>query len=174
MTSADTTAAARRDRAAATNGETEAFEAAVRPHYAPSSDASCWSSATRTTPRTSPRTRTSRPSARGTGSTAADVRAWLYTIGLRLAFNHLPRPATLARGDRPDRAADLERPVRPGPVGRARDASTRGRARRCCSTSSTATPRPRSRGCWPCPEGTVASWISRGRAALRRELDPGR
>jgi len=24
------------------------------------------------------------------------------------------------------------------------------------------------------PEGTVASWISRGRAALRRELDPNR
>ena len=24
------------------------------------------------------------------------------------------------------------------------------------------------------PEGTVASWISRGRATLRRELDPGR
>jgi DNA-directed RNA polymerase specialized sigma24 family protein len=24
------------------------------------------------------------------------------------------------------------------------------------------------------PEGTVASWISRGRTALRRELDPDR
>jgi len=35
MTSADATRATRRDRAAATNGETEAFEAAVRPHYAP-------------------------------------------------------------------------------------------------------------------------------------------
>ena len=88
MTSADATAAARRDRAAATNGETEAFEAAVRPHYAPlvrrlvlvlgdphdAEDVAqdTYLSAFRSWDRFD----------------GTDVRAWLYTIGLRLAFNH--------------------------------------------------------------------------------------
>ena len=55
-----------------------------------------------------------------------------------------PRPAALARGDRPDRAASLDRSLGPGPVGGPRDASTRARDPRCCSTCSTATPRRRS------------------------------
>src|SRR4029078_5868226 len=88
MTSAEATATARRDRAAATNGETEAFEAAVRPHYAPlirrlvlvlgdphdAEDVAqdTYLSALRSWERFD----------------GTDVRAWLYTIGLRLAFNH--------------------------------------------------------------------------------------
>ncbi len=88
MTSADVTAAARPTSAAATNGDPDAFEAAVRPHYAPlirrlvlvlgdphdaedvAQDA--YLSAFRSWDRFD----------------GTDVRAWLYTIGLRLAFNH--------------------------------------------------------------------------------------
>ena len=171
MTSADARAAARRDRAA--DGETEAFEAAVRPHYAPlirrlvlvlgdprdaedvAQDA--YLSAFRSWDRFD----------------GTDVRAWLYTIGLRLAFNHRrsrrrwlaaigriePRPwsdpsdpdlwAALATLDQSTRSALLLNVL---------DGYTQAEIAAMLSV----------------PEGTVASWISRGRATLRRELDPGR
>ena len=93
-----------------------------------------------------------RRSDRGRGSTAS-------TSGLALHDRPAPgvqpsaRPAALARGDRAGRAAAVERPVRPGPVGGPRDARRRGRGRRCCSTCSTATPRPRSARCWACRRG---------------------
>jgi RNA polymerase sigma-70 factor, ECF subfamily len=102
-----------------------------------------------------------------------DVRAWLYTIGLRLAFNHLrgrrrwlaaikriePRPwhdpvdpdlwAALSALDAPTRAALLLSTV---------DGYTHGEIARMLSV----------------PEGTIASRISRGRARLRRELERDR
>ena len=53
-----------------------------------------------------------------------DVRAWLYTIGAAPGVQPSARPAPLARGDRPDRATAMERPVGPGPVGRPRRRST--------------------------------------------------
>lgn len=98
-----------------------------------------------------------------------DVRAWLYTIALRLAFNQLrgrrrrlavlrrvePRPwsdpsdpdlwAGLSRLDSRTRSALLLNVV---------DGYTHAEIGRMLSV----------------PEGTVASWVSRGRAALRRDL----
>ena len=89
MTSIDTTTAVRTDRAAATRNDPDAFEAAVRPHYASlvrrlvlvlgdEHDAEdiaqdAYLKAFRSWDRFD----------------GVDVRAWLYTIGLRLAFNHL-------------------------------------------------------------------------------------
>ena len=174
MTSVDVTAAARVDRAAASKGDPDAFEAAVRPHYAnlvrrlvlvlgDERDAEdvaqdAYLKAFRSWDRFD----------------GTDVRAWLYTIALRLAFNHLRgRRRWLAAIGRVEPRPWCG-PVRPGPVGGTRRRSTRGPARRCCSTSSTATRRPRSPAMLAVPEGTVASWISRGRATLRRELDPDR
>jgi RNA polymerase sigma-70 factor (ECF subfamily) len=171
MTSADAPAV-RRDRAA-TNGETEAFEAAVRPHYAPlirrlvlvlgdphdaedvAQDA--YLAAFRSWHRFD----------------GTDVRAWLYTIGLRLAFNH-------RRGRRRWLAA-IGR-IEPRPWSDPSDPDL-------WSALSTLDPSTRAAlllnvldgytqaeiaGMLSVPQGTVASWISRGRAALRRELDPER
>ena len=103
-----------------------------------------------------------------------DVRAWLYTIAPAAGVQPPARPAALAGGDRPDRAAAVGRPDRPGPVGGARDARRRGRGPRCCSTSLDGYTQAEIARMLAVPEGTVASWISRGRAALRRELDPER
>jgi RNA polymerase sigma-70 factor (ECF subfamily) len=99
-----------------------------------------------------------------------DVRAWLYTIGLRLAFNERdrrrrwagvlgPRPATepwvdahdpqvtdaLARLDRQQRAALLLNAV---------DGYTQSEIAQMLGV----------------PSGTVASWISRAKAAMREAL----
>jgi RNA polymerase sigma-70 factor, ECF subfamily len=102
-----------------------------------------------------------------------DVRAWLYTIALRLAFNHLrgrrrwlaavtriePRPwsdpsdpdlwAALDTLDARTRTALLLNII---------DGYTQAEIGRMLAV----------------PEGTIASWLSRGRATLRRELDPDR
>jgi RNA polymerase sigma-70 factor (ECF subfamily) len=173
MTSADVTASARSTGAAAGRDDPDAFEAAVRPHYAPlvrrlvlvlgdphdaedvAQDA--YLSAFRSWDRFD----------------GGDVRAWLYTIGLRLAFNHKrgrrrwlaaigqvePKPwsdptdpdlwAALAALDRSTRSALLLNVL---------DGYTQHEIARMLSV----------------PEGTVASWISRGRATLRRELAPER
>jgi RNA polymerase sigma-70 factor (ECF subfamily) len=102
-----------------------------------------------------------------------DVRAWLYTIALRLAFNQL-------RGHRRRLAAIGRVEPRPWPDPPDPD---------LWAALSALDPRTRSalllnivdgythaEIAWMLvvPEGTVASWISRGRAALRRELDPER
>jgi RNA polymerase sigma-70 factor (ECF subfamily) len=169
MTAADATAAARGDRAAASKGDPDAFEAAVRPHYAnlirrlvlvlgDERDAEdvaqeAYLKAYRSWDRFD----------------GTDVRGWLYTIALRLAFNHLrgrrrwlaaigrvePRPwrdtsdpdlwAALAGLDARTRTALLLNLV---------DGYTQAEIARMLSV----------------PEGTVASWVSRGRASLRREL----
>lgn len=172
MTAADVTAA-RVDRAAATKGDPDAFEAAVRPLYAPlirrlvlvlgdphdaediAQDA--YLAAFRSWDRFD----------------GSDVRAWLYTIGLRLAFNH-------RRGRRRWLAA-IGR-VEPRPWSDPSDPDL-------WAALATLDPRTRSAlllnvldgytqaeiaSMLGVPEGTVASWISRGRAALRRELGPDR
>jgi RNA polymerase sigma-70 factor, ECF subfamily len=100
-----------------------------------------------------------------------DLRGWLYTIALRLAFNQLRsrrrRLAVLAglaprrwddEGD-PDLAAalgGLDPKVRSAIVLNAVDGYTQAEIARMLDV----------------PEGTVASWISRGRAALRQALRP--
>ncbi|HEU4672763.1 MAG TPA: RNA polymerase sigma factor [Candidatus Limnocylindrales bacterium] len=99
-----------------------------------------------------------------------DVRAWLYTIGLRLAFNELRRhrrrlaamgrlrPVPWTGPADPDLSAALGRLD-----GRTRAAllltAVDGYSVREVATILGS------------PEGTVASWLSRGRARLRAELD---
>lgn len=151
----------------------EAFEAAVRPHYAPlvrrlvvvlgdehdaedvAQDAYL---------------RAFRSWDRFDGS---DVRAWLYTIALRLAFNQLRRrrrwlgilggrfggtvPAPWTDRSDPDLWAALGR------------LDGRTRAALLLSTLDGYTHREIA-AMFEVPEGTVASWISRGRSALRAEL----
>ena len=102
-----------------------------------------------------------------------DVRAWLYTIALRLAFNQLRRrrrllaaigriePRTWAAPTDPDlwvalQALDIR--TRAALLLNSVDGFTQAEIARMLAV----------------PEGTVASWLSRGRAALRHELDPGR
>jgi RNA polymerase sigma-70 factor, ECF subfamily len=173
MTSADVRAAARVDRAAASRDDGDAFEAAVRPHYAnlvrrlvlvlgDAQDAEdvaqeAYLKAFRSWDRFD----------------GVDVRAWLYTIALRLAFNHLRgrrrwfaalgriEPRTWHDASDPDLAAalgTLDVRTRSALLLNVVDGYTQAEIALMLSV----------------PEGTVASWISRGRAALRRELDPER
>jgi RNA polymerase sigma-70 factor (ECF subfamily) len=173
-----TTFVARSDRAATTDGaaargDTDAFEAAVRPHYA---------NLVRRLVLVLGDERDAEDVAQDAYLKAyrswgrfhgTDVRAWLYTIALRLAFNHLrgrrrwlaaigriePKPwsdpsdpdlwAALRTLDSRTRSALLLNVV---------DGYTQAEVARILSV----------------PEGTVASWISRGRATLRRELGPDR
>jgi RNA polymerase sigma-70 factor (ECF subfamily) len=173
MTSIDVATAAPADHASASKGDPDAFEAAARPHYA---------NLVRRLVLVLGDERDAEDVAQDTYLKAfrswdrfdgTDVRAWLYTIALRLAFNHLrgrrrwraalgriePRPwtdtsdpdlwAALGGIDIRTRSALLLNIV---------DGYTQAEIARMLSV----------------PEGTVASWISRGRATLRRELDPDR
>jgi RNA polymerase sigma-70 factor (ECF subfamily) len=169
MTSGEVTAAARIEHAAATRGDDQAFEAAVRPHYAPlirrlvlvlgdPDDAEdiaqdAYLAAFRAWDRFD----------------GTDVRAWLYTIGLRLAFNHRrrrkrwlaaigrlePRPwSDPADPDLWTALATLDPRTRSALLLNVVDGYTQAEIAVMLGV----------------PEGTVASWISRGRAILRREL----
>ena len=169
MTSTDVSAAARSDRAAAAQDAEDAFEEAVRPHYAnlvrrlvlvvgdphDAEDVAqdAYLKAYRSWDRFD----------------GVDVRAWLYTIALRLAFNQLRgRRRWLAAHDRiepptrrdpsdPDLAAalgTLDVRTRSALLLNVVDGYTQAEIARMLSV----------------PEGTVASWISRGRAVLRHEL----
>ena len=170
MTASDVTAAAAANRAAATKGDPDAFETAVRPHYAnlirrlvlvlgDERDAEdiaqeAYLKAFRSWDRFD----------------GSDVRAWLYTIALRLAFNQL-------RGRRRWLAA-IGR-VEPKPWHDTSDPDL-------WAALATLDPRTRTAlllnlvdgytqaeiaSMLTVPEGTVASWISRGRATLRRTLE---
>ncbi len=172
MTSSDVTATARADRAAVARDAQDAFEAAVRPHYAnlvrrlvlvlgdphDAEDVAqdAYLKAYRSWDRFD----------------GVDVRAWLYTIALRLAFNQLRgrrrwlaaigriEPRTWADPADPDLSAalgSLDARTRSALLLNLVDGYTHAEIARMLSV----------------PEGTVASWISRGRMALRRELDPG-
>jgi RNA polymerase sigma factor (sigma-70 family) len=169
MTSADVTATARASRAAATKGEADAFEAAVRPHYA---------NLTRRLVLVLGNEHDAEDVAQEAYLKAfrswdrfdgSDVRAWLYTIALRSAFNHL-------RGRRRWLAAigRVEPRVWSDPVDpdlwtaiQRLDARTRSALLLNLVDGYTQAEIARMSGV---PEGTVASWISRGRASLRREL----
>jgi RNA polymerase sigma-70 factor (ECF subfamily) len=171
MTTADVAAARGADRTAAANGDRDAFEAAVRPHYAPlirrlvlvvgdPHDAEdiaqdTYLAAFRAWDRFD----------------GGDLRAWLYTIGLRLAFNHRRgrrrwlaaigrveySRSSLSDASDPDLAAALA----------TLDARTRSALLLNVVDGYTQAEIARMLGV---PEGTVASWLSRARAALRREL----
>ncbi len=97
------------------------------------------------------------------------MRAWLYTIALRLAFNHLRGHrrwlAVLQRVEQrpwtdpsdPDLWAAIHRlepRTRAALLLNVLDGYTQAEIAQMLSA----------------PEGTVASWISRGRGSLRREL----
>ena len=102
----------------------------------------------------------------------ADVRAWLYTIGLRVAFNELRRRR---------RWSLLLRPMAPSPAWQpATDPDL---------WAAVGALEPRHRAALVLhvvdgytqaevgemlgvPPGTVGSWISRDKAVLRRELEP--
>lgn len=103
----------------------------------------------------------------------ADVRAWLYTIALRLAFNHVRRrrrwlgilgrtaPAPWTDRSDPDLWDAIHR------------LDARTRAALMLNVLDGYTHREIA-AMLEVPEGTVASWISRGRAALRTELGSDR
>jgi RNA polymerase sigma-70 factor, ECF subfamily len=154
----------------ATAADPVAFEAAVRPHYAPlvrrltvvlgdehdaqdiAQDAYL---------------RAFRAWDRFDGT---DVRAWLYTIALRLAFNQVRRRrrwlGILGRAE-PAPWSDRSDPDLWDALGRL---DTRTRAALLLSVLDGYTHREIA-AMFEVPEGTVASWISRGRATLRVDLD---
>jgi RNA polymerase sigma-70 factor (ECF subfamily) len=169
----DAVAVAAPTRAAASKGDPDVFEAAVRPLYASlvrrlvlvlgdEHDAEdvaqdAYLKAFRSWDRFD----------------GVDVRAWLYTIALRLAFNQLRgrrrwlaairriEPRTWADPPDPDLWAalrSLDARSRNALLLNVVDGYTQAEIARMLSV----------------PEGTVASWISRGRATLRRELSPDR
>ena len=168
MTSIDAVTAARADRAAA-KGEADAFEAAVRPHYAnlvrrlvlvlgDERDAEDVAQ--------DAYLKAFRSWGRFDGS---DVRAWLYTIALRLAFNHLRgRRRWLAAMGRVEPRAWAD-PADPDLAAALASLDTRTRAALLLNVVDGYTQAEVAR-MLSVPEGTVASWISRGRATLRRAL----
>ena len=173
MTSVDVAAAARADRAAASKSDPDAFEAAVRPHYA---------NLVRRLVMVLGDERDAEDIAQDAYLKAfrawsrfdeTDVRAWLYTIALRLAFNHLRgrrRWLAVIRRVEPRPWADPPDPDLWAAL-RALDARTRSALLLNVVDGYTQAEIARMLSV---PEGTVASWISRGRAALRRELGPDR
>lgn len=173
MTAIDAAAAAQAERAAVATGDTSTFETAVRPHYA---------SLIRRLVLVLGDERDAEDVAQDAYLKAfrswdrfdgTDVRAWLYTIALRLAFNQLrsrrrwlaaigriePRPwADPADPDLAAALAALEPRRRAALLLNVVDGYTQAEIATMLGA----------------PEGTVASWISRGRAILRRDLDPDR
>ncbi len=165
--------AADRRAAAGTRDDAGSFEAAVRPLYAPLTrrltvvlgDAHDAEDVAQDA-----YLRAFRSWARFDGH---DVRAWLYTIALRLAFNHLRRrrrwlgivgraePAPWTDRSDPDLWAAISRLDR------------RARAALLLSVLDGYTHREIA-AMLAVPEGTVASWISRGRLAIRAELGEDR
>lgn len=156
---------------AAARVEPEAFEAIVRPHYANlvrrlvvvlGNEADAQDVAQDTY------LRAFESWARFDGG---DVRAWLYTIALRLAFNQLRARRRLLAAImrvRPPRWTDAADPDLAAALARL-DARTRAAILLNLVDGYTQAEIGRMLGV---PEGTVASWVSRGRAALRALLRP--
>lgn len=103
------------------------------------------------------------------GFDGGDVRAWLYTIALRLAFNEKRRRRRWLEAIRriePGRPNDGLDPDLLAALGRL---DVRTRTALLLSAVDGYTQREIAT-ILHVPEGTVASWISRGRAALRADL----
>jgi RNA polymerase sigma-70 factor (ECF subfamily) len=102
----------------------------------------------------------------------ADVRAWLYTIALHVAFDDLRRRRRwLGRLVHQPAAGSYRDVVDPDlwdAVGRL---EPRVRACLLANVLDGYTQREIA-GMLSVPEGTVASWLSRARASLRKELTP--
>jgi RNA polymerase sigma-70 factor, ECF subfamily len=173
VTAIDAAAAAQAERAAAATGYTSTFESAVRPHYA---------SLIRRLVLVLGDQRDAEDVAQDAYLKAfrswdrfdgTDVRAWLYTIALRLAFNQLrSRRRWLAaiRRIEPRLWAD---PADPDLAAALAALEPRRRAALLLNVVDGYT-QAEIATMLGAPEGTVASWISRGRAILRRDLDPDR
>jgi RNA polymerase sigma-70 factor, ECF subfamily len=103
----------------------------------------------------------------------SDVRAWLYTIGLRLAFNHLRRHRrwlAAMRHVEPRTWTDRVDPDLWAALGRL---DARSRSALLLNVVDGYTQREIA-AMLDVAEGTVASWLSRARATLRADLDEGR
>jgi RNA polymerase sigma-70 factor, ECF subfamily len=171
VTSIDATAAARGKRAAVATGQADAFEAAVRPHYA---------SLIRRLVLVLGDERDAEDVAQDAYLKAfrswdrfdgTDVRAWLYTIALRLAFNQLRgRRRWLAAIGRVEQRPWVD-PADPDLAAALTALQPRTRAALLLNVVDGYT-QAEIATMLGAPVGTVASWISRGRATLRRELDP--
>jgi RNA polymerase sigma-70 factor (ECF subfamily) len=99
-----------------------------------------------------------------------DVRAWLYTIALRLAFNERRRRrrwlAALLR-IQPRPWHDPVDPDLQAALGRLDPRTSSA----LLLTAVDGYTQREAAAILEVPEGTVASWVSRGRAALRADLD---
>jgi len=98
-----------------------------------------------------------------------DVRAWLYTIGLRLAFNELRRRRRWLAALSRVRPRPWHDPAVPDLEAALKSLEPRLRAVLLLSLVDGYTHAEIS-AMFSVPTGTVASWISRARAHLRSEL----
>lgn len=100
----------------------------------------------------------------------ADERAWLYTIALRLAFDHLrSRRRWLGRVAHPTADGAYRDQVDPDLWAALARLEPRVRAALLASVLDGYTQREIGH-MLDVPEGTVASWLSRAKASLREEL----
>ena len=172
MTAIDAAAGAQAERAAAATEDAAGdFEAAVRPHYA---------SLIRRLVLVLGDERDAEDVAQDAYLKAfrswdrfdgADVRAWLYTIALRLAFNQLRgRRRWLAAIGRIEHRPWTD-PADPDLAAALAALEPRTRAALLLNVVDGYT-QAEIATMLGAPVGTVASWISRGRTTLRRQLDP--
>ncbi len=98
-----------------------------------------------------------------------DVRAWLYTIGLRLAFNQLRRHRRWLAAIQRLEPRSWTDPSDPDLWAALRALDVRTRAALLLNVVDGYTQREIG-AMLAVPEGTIASWLSRGRARLREEL----
>ncbi len=103
----------------------------------------------------------------------ADVRAWLYTIALRLAFNHLRGRRRWLSLLQSIECRPWTDPSDPDLWAAMRGLDVRTRSALLLSVVDGYTHAEIGR-MLSVPQGTVASWISRGRASLRRTLESDR
>jgi len=99
----------------------------------------------------------------------ADVRAWLYTIGLRLSFNELRRRRRWIAALGRVRPKPWQDPADPDLAAALRSLEPRARAALLLSLVDGYT-HAEIAAIFSVPAGTVASWISRARAQVRSEL----
>lgn len=99
-----------------------------------------------------------------------DVRAWLYTIGLRLAFNELRRRRRWLAAIGRMRTPAWHDPADPDLAAALKSLEPRVRAALLLSLVDGYTHAEIS-AMFSVPTGTVASWISRARVQLREILD---
>ncbi len=100
-----------------------------------------------------------------------DVRAWLYTIALRLAFNEQRRHSRWLAAIRHVQPCRWQDPRDPDLHAALARLDVRARTALLLNAVDGYTQREIA-AMLSVPEGTVASWVSRGRAALRADLGP--